>query len=72
MLDNISVHMSAMPDTKFSPLGMDEVRALTKVCVGNSVFLMKLTQQVHGNGKAKGKVTFDFGANKQFCTIKID
>ena len=71
MLDNIASRVGAM-DSKFSPLGQDEIRALTKVCVGNSVFLMKLLQKVRGDGTAQGKVTFDFAANSQFCTIKID
>jgi hypothetical protein len=59
-------------DRKFSPLGEDEIRALTRVCVGNSVFLMKLLQKVRSDGTAQGKVTFDFAANAQFCIIKID
>jgi len=70
MVDNISNHTSAV-DKQFSTLDEEELLGLTKVCVGNSVFLMKLTQQVCGDGKAKGKIEFDFKNNKQFCTIKI-
>jgi hypothetical protein len=71
MLDSIASRVGAM-DRKFSPLGEDEIRALTRVCVGNSVFLMKLLQKVRSDGTAQGKVTFDFAANAQFCIIKID
>lgn len=71
MLDKISSHAGEI-DSKFLPLPDEYIRGLTKVCVGNSVFLMKLTQQVRGDGTAKGKVSFDFAANTQFCTIKID
>ena len=70
MVENISNHIDAI-DKKFVALNKKELLGLTKVCVGNSVFLMKLTQQVRGDGKAKGKVEFDFENNKQFCTIKI-
>lgn len=70
MLDNISSHIGSL-ESKYSPLGADEIRALTKVCVGNSVFLMRLIQQAGGNRTASGKVTFDFAANSQFCTIKV-
>ena len=70
MLDNISIHIGTI-ESKYSPLDADEIRALTKVCVGNSVFLMRLIQQAGDKGTASGKVTFDFAANSQFCTIKV-
>lgn len=72
MLDKISNHVGEISDPRFAPLREETVRGLTKVCVGNSVFLMKLMQQVRADGTAKGKVSFDFDANVQFCTIKID
>lgn len=70
MLDNISTHIGSI-ERKYSPLDADEIRALTKVCVGNSVFLMRLVQQSCGNGTSSGKVTLDFSVHSQFCTIKI-
>jgi hypothetical protein len=59
-------------DNRLAPLNEDELHCLTRICVGNSVFLMKLAQKVRGDGKASGEVNFDFDATKQFCTIKID
>ena len=49
----------------------EELKSLAKVCVGNSVYVMKLLQQVKGEGKASGKVVFDFETNSEFCIIKI-
>lgn len=49
----------------------DELKSLAKVCVGNSVYLMKLTQQVGNGGTASGSVEFDFEANDEFCIIKL-
>jgi len=71
MVDNISNQMNTI-DKRYSTLNKEELLGLTKTCVGNSVFLMKLTQQVCGNGKAKGEVEFDFKNNNQFCTIKMN
>mmetsp|Transcript_28600 Transcript_28600/g.42281 ORF Transcript_28600/g.42281 Transcript_28600/m.42281 type:complete len:764 (+) Transcript_28600:65-2356(+) len=68
VVDNISNHLSSM-DKTFPPLTEEESLGLAKVCVGNSVFLMKLAQQVGGNGKPK--VEFNFENSRQFCTIKI-
>jgi hypothetical protein len=70
MLDNISTQIGSI-ERKYSPLDADEIRALTKVCVGNSVFLMRLVQQFSGNGTSSGKVTFDFSVHSQFCTVKL-
>lgn len=48
-----------------------ELKSLAKVCIGNSVYATKLSQQVKGGGKASGKVVFDFETNPEFCMIKI-
>ena len=48
-----------------------ELRNLAKVCVGNSVYVMKLTRDITGGGRASSQVEFDFDANAEFCIIKI-
>jgi hypothetical protein len=54
-----------------TPIREDELLALTKVCIGNSVFLMKLMQRCQENNTSNTSVIFDFAAHKSFCTIKI-
>lgn len=50
----------------------EELRKLTKVSVGNAVFLMRLKQMIEKGGKPGEKdVVFDFGVD-QFCTIRIE
>lgn len=49
----------------------EELKSLAKVCVGNAVYVVKLSQQVRGEEKASGKVVFDFETNSEFCIIKI-
>merc|ERR1711957_130387 len=73
-------------DIDYCSIGKNEAISFAKVCVGNLVFLHKLSQVVDsrrlkevGN---KGKeaqissntscnISFDFKASKQYCTIKI-
>jgi hypothetical protein len=50
----------------------EKMRALAKVCVGNSVYLMKLSRQVNDGGSAIDEnVHFDFDTNVEFCIIKL-
>jgi Mak10 subunit, NatC N(alpha)-terminal acetyltransferase len=64
-------------DPMYAPLQEDEVRGLLKVCVGNSVYLMRLQQLLRPSSsttsekKVKVKVDFDFDAHKEFCIIKL-
>ena len=59
----------------YAPVQESEARSLLKVCVGNSVYLMKLGQLVGGgdlsNGTKKFSFEFDFEAHKEFCIIKL-
>lgn len=56
---------------KFAPLDAEEVRDMMKICVGNSVFVMKLAQYYESNGGKQPSVQFDFKLSNQFCTIKL-
>lgn len=58
-------------DSYACPVSEKELKSLAKVCVGNSVYLMKLSQQVSDGGTASGKVEFDFETNDEFCIIKL-
>lgn len=71
VVDNVSKQISAM-DGRLSPLDKNELLGLAKVCVGNSVFLMKLTQKISSGDIGKEKVEFDFESTSQFCTVKIN
>jgi len=56
---------------KFTSISEEELRSLAKVCVGNSVYLMKLTREVSDGGSASGEVEFDFDTNAEFCIVKL-
>ena len=71
ILDSISSHLK-LTEPQSSTLSADEIKALTKVCVGNSVFLMRLIQHIRSNETSKCRVAFDFSSNSQFCTVKIE
>jgi len=58
-------------DSQFCLVAEEELKSLAKVCVGNSVYLMKLSRQVSDGGSASGKVEFDFDTNAEFCIIKL-
>lgn len=49
----------------------DELRSLAKVCVGNSVYLMKLIRQIDEGANATGTVEFDFSSHDEFCIVKL-
>lgn len=55
----------------FCSTSQEELKRLAKVCVGNSVYLMKLSRQVSDGGSASGKVEFDFDTLAEFCIIKL-
>jgi len=54
-------------DALHSPMLDDELRSILKVCIGNSVYLLKLSQ-VEGSDT---EVEFDFSSHRQFCTMKL-
>lgn len=59
----------------FTPIQQEEIRGLIKVCVGNSVYLLKLQQLVAadatGDKSKSTKVEFDFQAHAHFSIIKL-
>jgi hypothetical protein len=79
-------------DTKAKKAGMEhksnlfaiqkeEMRSITKVCITNSLFLLKVSLHIEqkgngdnedGNKSDKIEVSFDFETHKQFCSIKIN
>lgn len=71
VVDKLLSKLSDKGDDCYAPIRKQEVMNIAKVCVGNSLFLHKLSQQVQNGGKAKGTVSFDFEAHRAFCTIKI-
>jgi len=60
-------------DPAFTPMTKEELNQIAKVCVGNSVYILKMKQLVDehdGEGKAPS-VDFAFDSNSEFCTIKL-
>jgi hypothetical protein len=70
MLDKALVHMEKL-DPDYLAMPVEEIRQLSKVCVGNSIYLQRLLQVSKGNGNPKASVMIDTKTHKQYCTIKI-
>lgn len=58
-------------DDCYAAIRRQEMMNIAKVCVGNSLFLHKLSRQVQTGGKAEWSISFDFDAHNAFCTIKL-
>mmetsp|Transcript_7210 Transcript_7210/g.20923 ORF Transcript_7210/g.20923 Transcript_7210/m.20923 type:complete len:159 (-) Transcript_7210:925-1401(-) len=71
MIDRLLVQVPLI-DPDYLPVELEELRQLTKVCIGNSIYLQRLMQMIKGNGESKARVTIDTKTNGQFCTIKIE
>lgn len=69
LIDQAMVHITKV-DSDFLPVQVQEMKQLSKVCVGNSIYLQRLKQLTAG-GKTDAKVTVDTSTHKQFCTIKL-
>jgi hypothetical protein len=59
-------------DPDYLPAKEEELRQLAKVCVGNSIYIQKLMQLIHGKEESNARVTIDTTTNCEFCTIKIE
>jgi hypothetical protein len=60
-------------DDDYRCISNTDIKRLTKVCIGNSLFLLKLSQATEkGEGVSSSalEVNYDFTSNKQFCTIR--
>merc|ERR1711935_592281 len=71
MLDRLLIQIPLI-DPDYLPAKEEEVRQLSKVCVGNSIYLQKLMQVIHGKEETKVRVTINTTSNCEFCTIKIE
>lgn len=60
-------------DDLYISIRREEIMAFAKVCVGNSLFLHKLTSVLAAAGQSSGgsKVSLEFKAHKQYCTLSI-
>lgn len=61
-------------DPAFAPLQEAELRSLLKVCVGNSVYLLRMRSSVGSSAKTESpnlNAALEFERLSQFCTIKL-
>mmetsp|Transcript_26275 Transcript_26275/g.47654 ORF Transcript_26275/g.47654 Transcript_26275/m.47654 type:complete len:608 (-) Transcript_26275:185-2008(-) len=58
-------------DDLYISIRREEIMALAKVCVTNSLFLHKLASAKAGQKNASTSVAVEFKAHKQYCTISI-
>lgn len=69
--DRLTTEIDSIPED-YRAIDTDELKQLTKVAVGNSIYLLKLRQKLesaeHGS---KGTVQLDTESHKHFCTIKV-
>jgi hypothetical protein len=60
-------------DASLLSMTREDLNQIAKVCVGNSVYLQKLRQAISSqDGTWKPRALFDFDANCEFCTIKVE
>lgn len=50
-------------------MNKQEMKSITKVCIANSLFLLKLSQSIHKSDVEGFKVEFDFSTHKHFCVM---
>ncbi|CAJ1969280.1 unnamed protein product [Cylindrotheca closterium] len=70
MVDKLESQLKVI-DSDFVSASENDLRQLAKICVGNTIYLAKLTQMVAENGKSSGGLAIDMETSVQFCTIKI-
>eukprot|EP00980_Cylindrotheca_fusiformis_P008910 scaffold1900_cov123-Cylindrotheca_fusiformis.AAC.36 len=71
MVDKLESQLSAV-DSSYLSIRDADLRQFTKVSIGNSVYVQKLTQLVgDGTQKSTGEVSFSIDPTIQFCTVKI-
>lgn len=58
-------------DSLYAPVSESELRALMKVCLGNSVYVQKLRQMIDNGDFASAKTVIDFSSHDQFCILKV-
>ncbi len=58
--------------SKYHLITKEETLSLTKVCIANSLFLLKMSQYIETGKMDSLKVSFDFDIHKQFCSIIIN
>jgi len=70
LLEKINMHCEKMEED-YRCISKQDATKLIKVCIGNSIFLLKLSQGVASGDTSSGKVTFDFQSHNEFCTINV-
>jgi hypothetical protein len=71
LLTELSLNNNSALFAITSPLQESEIRNLQKVCVGNSVYLLKLRSIIASKSESSIRATFDFDGTNQFCIVKL-
>ena len=59
-------------DSNYCIISKEEVMSVTKVCIANSLFLLKVSSYIRkGESLESYKVSFDLETHGQFCSINI-
>ena len=69
-LDNLTVQATTI-DEVYLPIPEIHLRDLTKVCIGNSIYIQKLRQVIASEEKKDVQVDFDLDTHNQFCIMKL-
>lgn len=70
LVDKLQIQVSNV-EPYYLPIQCEELNKLAKVCVGNSVYLQKLKQQVGSKEGRNIKIDMDVDTHEGFCTIKL-
>lgn len=52
-------------------MNREEIKKVTKVCIANSLALLKLSQSITRGDIGSCKIEFDFTTHKQYCSINV-
>ncbi|KAL3924307.1 MAG: hypothetical protein SGILL_001126 [Bacillariaceae sp.] len=58
-------------DPDYLPMSVEEMKQLSKVCLGNSIYLQRLVQVSTGDGASAATISVDTKTNKCFCIVKL-
>lgn len=70
MVDSLVAQIPSL-DVDYLAVHDKQLHQYTKICVGNSVYIRKLSQIIEGKGTSEASVSVEIEPAIQFCTIKL-
>jgi len=71
ILDTILKSIERKKTLSSSLMTKDEAMSITKVCIANSLFLLKVSKYIDNGENESVEVSIDLKTHRQFCTITL-